>query len=72
MSKLRVVRVVGCIALLLAAAFTPGFFTAASLISLLTTMSFVGCVAVGMTFITLSGNIMSFSLGATLAATTVV
>jgi len=63
------------IALVLLVAFaltTPGFLTASSLLTMLTTMSFVGCVAVGMTFITLSGNIMSFSLGATLAATTVV
>ena len=40
--------------------------------SLMTTMSFIGCVAIGMTFITLSGNIMSFALGATLGATTIV
>ena len=40
--------------------------------SLLTTISFIGCVAVGMTFITLSGNIMSFALGATLGATAIV
>ena len=39
---------------------------------MLTTMSFIGCVAVGMTFITLSGNLMSFALGATLSVTTVV
>lgn len=55
-----------------AALLTPGFFTATSLFALATTMSFSGLVAVGMTFITLSGNIMSFALGATLAATTVV
>src|ERR1039457_7575139 len=46
---------------------TPGFFSATSIRSLLTTVSFIGCVAVGMTFITLSGNIMSFSLGVTLS-----
>ncbi|MGA2843382.1 MAG: ABC transporter permease [Steroidobacteraceae bacterium] len=38
----------------------------------MTTVSFIGCVAVGMTFITLSGNIMSFSIGASMSATTVV
>jgi ribose/xylose/arabinose/galactoside ABC-type transport system permease subunit len=38
-----------------------------SLFSLLNTTSFIGCVAVGMTFITLSGNIMSFALGVTLS-----
>ena len=55
-------------ALVVAVALTPGFLSAPSLLTLLTTVSFVGCVAVGMTFITLSGNIMSFSLGATVAA----
>jgi ribose/xylose/arabinose/galactoside ABC-type transport system permease subunit len=35
---------------------------------LLTTASFLGCVAAGMTFITISGNVMSFALGATAAA----
>jgi len=51
---------------------TPGFLSATSIRSLLTTVSFIGCVAVGMTFITLSGNIMSFSIGASMSATTVV
>ena len=51
---------------------TPGFFTTVSLFSLLNTMSFIGCVAVGMTFITLSGNIMSFALGATLSVSGIV
>jgi ribose/xylose/arabinose/galactoside ABC-type transport system permease subunit len=72
MSVRHIVRLVAYAALLIAAIFTPGFFSQTSLLSLATTMSFVGCLAVGMTFITLSGNIMSFSLGATLAATTVV
>jgi ribose/xylose/arabinose/galactoside ABC-type transport system permease subunit len=63
----------GAIVLLVAFALTtPGFLTAGSLLTLLDTLSFVGCVAVGMTFITLSGNIMSFSLGATLSATMIV
>jgi ribose/xylose/arabinose/galactoside ABC-type transport system permease subunit len=62
---LRLLFVVGLAA---AVALTPGFLSAPSLLTLLTTVSFVGCVAVGMTFITLSGNIMSFSLGATVAA----
>jgi ribose/xylose/arabinose/galactoside ABC-type transport system permease subunit len=38
---------------------------------LLTTLSFTGCVAVGMTLITISGNIMSFSLGVTVAASSI-
>ncbi len=59
-------------ALIVAALATPGFLTATSILSLLTTIPFIGCVAVGMTFITLSGNVMSFCLGATLSATTIV
>ena len=58
--------------LALAAVLTPGFFSVVGLYALLTSMSLIGCVAVGMSFITLSGNIMSFSLGATLSATTIV
>jgi ribose transport system permease protein len=66
------IRVAAVLALVAAAIWTPGFLTATSLFSLLTTMSFIGCVAVGMTFITLSGNVMSFCLGATLSVTTIV
>ena len=66
------VRVVGLLSLLVLAAITPGFTAAPSLLSLVNTGSLIGCVAVGMTFITLSGNIMSFSLGATTGATAVV
>ena len=44
---------------------TPGFLSLLSLFSLLNAISFIGCVAVGMTFITLTGNIMSLCLGAT-------
>lgn len=66
------VRVVGLSGLLVLAAITPGFTAAPSLFSLVNTGSLIGCVAVGMTFITLSGNIMSFSLGATTGATAVV
>jgi ribose/xylose/arabinose/galactoside ABC-type transport system permease subunit len=51
---------------------TPGFLTGPSILSLLTTVSFIGCVAVGMTLITVSGNIMSFSLGATVGVTAMV
>ncbi len=63
---LLAIRVVALAALIAFALSTPGFLSTVSLISLLTTMSFIGCVAIGMTFITLSGNIMSFALGATL------
>jgi ribose/xylose/arabinose/galactoside ABC-type transport system permease subunit len=61
------IRSAAVLALLVAAALTPGFFTAVSLFSLLNTTSFIGCVAIGMTFITLSGNIMSFALSVTLS-----
>jgi ribose/xylose/arabinose/galactoside ABC-type transport system permease subunit len=59
-------------ALIAFAVLTPGFFSTTSIRSLLTTVSFIGCVAVGATFITLSGNIMSFSIGAAMSATTIV
>jgi ribose/xylose/arabinose/galactoside ABC-type transport system permease subunit len=69
---LLAVRVTALAALVAFALGTPGFLSTVSLVSLMTTMSFIGCVAIGMTFITLSGNIMSFALGATLGATTIV
>jgi ribose/xylose/arabinose/galactoside ABC-type transport system permease subunit len=70
--RLIAIRAAALLVLILAAFTTPGFLTTTSLFSLLTTMSFIGCVAVGMTFITLSGNVMSFCLGATLSVTTIV
>jgi ribose/xylose/arabinose/galactoside ABC-type transport system permease subunit len=51
---------------------TPGFLAGPSILSLLTTVSFIGCVAIGMTLITISGNIMSFALGATVGVTAMV
>jgi ribose/xylose/arabinose/galactoside ABC-type transport system permease subunit len=66
------IRFIALLALVIAAASTPGLFTRVSLFSLLDTMSFVGCVAIGMTFITLSGNIMSFALGVTLSTSGIV
>ena len=69
---LLAIRVAALAMLVYLAASTPGFLTTGSLISLLTTTSFIGCVAIGMTFITLSGNVVSFTLGATLGATTIV
>ena len=56
---------VGLGALLLAVAMTPGFLSAANLLSLINTAAVIGCVAVGMTLITLSGNVLSFALGVT-------
>ncbi len=66
------IRFIAVAALLAVALATPGFFTAVSLFSLLNTTSFIGCVAVGMTFITLSGNILSFALGVTLSTSGIV
>jgi len=60
------------VAILAGVALTsPGFTSAPSVLALLTTISFIGCVAAGMTLITISGNIMSFCLGATAAAAAV-
>lgn len=66
---LPVVRISFIVLLVAVTLATPGFISMPSLFALLTTISFVGCVAVGMTLITISGNIMSFCLGATAAAT---
>jgi ribose/xylose/arabinose/galactoside ABC-type transport system permease subunit len=51
---------------------TPGFLSPLSMNALFTAISFVGCVAVGMTFITLTGNIMSLALGATVSASALI
>ena len=64
------IAAIGC--LVLFAVTTPGFLSAPAIRSFLTTMSFVGCVAVGMSFITIGGSLMSFSLGVGLSATTIV
>ena len=66
------IRLAAVLTLVGVALATPGFFTAVSLFSLLNTTSFIGCVAIGMTFITLSGNIMSFALGVTLSTSGIV
>jgi ribose/xylose/arabinose/galactoside ABC-type transport system permease subunit len=66
------IRVAALTVLIGIAVATPGVTSAPSLLAMLTTVSFVGCVAVGMTLITLSGNIMAFCLGATAAASAVV
>lgn len=61
------VRIATLAAITVWALATPQFLTPLSLFSLLSAISFVGCVALGMTFITLTGNIMSLCLGATVA-----
>ena len=67
-----IVRAVVLVVLAAVALTTPGFLSQPSILSLLTTVSFIGCVAVGMTLITISGNIMSFALGALVGATAMV
>src|SRR5258708_28501510 len=67
-----IVRAVVLVVLAAVALTTPGFLSQPSILSLLTTVSFIGCVAVGMTFITISGNIMSFALWALVGATPMV
>ena len=66
------IRFVAVVALAIYALLTPGFATQLSLNALLNAISFIGCVAVGMTFITLTGNIMSLCLGATLSASALI
>ena len=61
-------RAVFLLGLAAAALFTPGFFLPANVLSVLTAISFIGCVSVGMSLITISGNLLSFSLGITTAA----
>jgi ribose/xylose/arabinose/galactoside ABC-type transport system permease subunit len=67
-----VVRAAVLLILAAVALTTPGFLSRPSILSLLTTVSFIGCVAIGMTLITISGNIMSFSLGALTGATAMI
>jgi ribose/xylose/arabinose/galactoside ABC-type transport system permease subunit len=67
-----IIRVVAAAAIATFALSTPGFLTPLSINALLTAISFVGCVAVGMTFITLTGNIMSLALGATVSASALI
>ena len=66
------VRIVAGGAIAYFALSTPGFTSPLSINSLLNAISFIGCVAVGMTFITITGNIMSLALGATVSASALV
>jgi ribose/xylose/arabinose/galactoside ABC-type transport system permease subunit len=63
---------IGIVILVAVILVTPGFLAGPSILALLTTVSFIGCVAIGMTLITISGNIMSFALGATVGVTAMV
>jgi ribose/xylose/arabinose/galactoside ABC-type transport system permease subunit len=71
-SRLFIVRAAIMVALAVIALATPSFLSAPSLTTLLTTVSFVGCLAAAMTFITIGGNIMSFALGAAAAVSAMV
>src|SRR6478736_5158008 len=66
------VRLIAGAAIAAFALATPGFTSPLSINALLNAISFIGCVAVGMTFITITGNIMSLCLGATLSASALV
>ena len=46
---------------------TPGFFSTPSILATLDYAALMGLVALGMAFVTISGNIMSFALSATMA-----
>jgi ribose/xylose/arabinose/galactoside ABC-type transport system permease subunit len=71
-SGLFVIRATIMLALVATALATPSFLSAPSLTALLTTISFIGCLAAAMTFITIGGNIMSFALGAATAVSAIV
>jgi ribose transport system permease protein len=66
------IRIIAGAAIAFFALSTPGFTSPLSINSLLNAISFIGCVAVGMTFITITGNIMSLALGATVSASALV
>ena len=67
-----VVRILAGAMIAIFALTTPGFTSPLSVNALLNAISFIGCVAVGMTFITLTGNIMSLCLGATVSASALI
>src|ERR1700736_4804322 len=67
-----IVRLVAGASIAAVALATPGFTSPLSINALLNAISFIGCVAVGMTFITITGNIMSLCLGATVSASALI
>ena len=66
------IRITAGAAIAIFALTTPGFTSPLSINALLNAISFIGCVAVGMTFITITGNIMSLCLGATVSASALI
>lgn len=71
-THLLIARLAFLVLLTSSALLSPGFFLQANISSLLTSVSFIGCVSVGMTLITISGNLLSFSLSVTTAAAAMV
>ena len=63
---------ISAIVLLVFLVRTEGFFTRTSLVSLLSSAAITGIIAIGMTVIALSGNVLSFALGVTASVTTLV
>lgn len=59
----------GLVVLAIGATTTDGFLTLSNVRAILATVGILGIVAVGMTCITLSGNLFSLTLGATLTVT---
>lgn len=64
---LGIAGVILAVILGIAAATTEGFFSLDNFRAILTSVGFVGIVALGMTMIMLSGNLFSLSLGTTVA-----
>ena len=64
---INAVRALLLVLLAIAMLTTPGFFSTPSIIATLDYTSLIGLVALGMAFVTISGNIMSLALSATMA-----
>jgi ribose/xylose/arabinose/galactoside ABC-type transport system permease subunit len=71
-NPMSTMRAVVLIALLITAVVTPSFLSAPSMKALMTAASVIGCLAAGMTFISISGNVMSFAFGGTAATSAMV
>lgn len=68
----RVVVILSVISFGILTAATPGFLSVPSLAATIDLAALMGLVAIGMTFITISGSLLSLALGATLATSAVV
>jgi ribose transport system permease protein len=65
------VRVATVLLIVLASIFVPGFSSSANLSAIMYATAAVGIAAVGMSLITLSGNLFMLSMGATAAVSTI-